>query len=192
MKNLFACLLMIMCFLSACNSNKTETKDTASAASTTSIAGEFFEFTVDGKAFTVDKEDVLTSYNEFGKLKEFKIFAGKDGATTLAITIPNDMSMPSSTPSGVDEAGNTISQGSVSLQGYPEKGDTHNNYDFMANPPLPAVADAVVVSSSEKIGEEGRLISGTINTKTVPDASGKQYSITGKFRVKHTFSGLKF
>lgn len=192
MKNLFALLFVAAFAVSACNSNKSESKEAAPAAGKTTATGEFFEFSVDGKPFTVNSEDVLTSYNEFGKLKEFKIFAGKEGGATLTITIPNDMSQPSSTPSGVDEAGNTISQGSVSLQGYPEKGDTYNNYDFMANPPLPVVPDAVVVSASEKVGEEGRLISGSINTKTVADASGKQYTIVGKFTIKHLFKGLKF
>lgn len=191
MKKIILSLFTIAC-LTACNSNKANPEATDPAAK--SDTNNYFEFSVDGKNFTVNQQDVLTTYNEFGSIKEFKIFAGKEGEPSLTLTIPNDMSKASSTPSGSSEAGNNISQGSVSLQGYPQKADVFNNFDFMANPPLQPVADAIVITNSEKIGEEGRRITGTINTKTVADASsaGKQYTITGKFKVEHKFNGLKF
>lgn len=190
MRNLLLLALISLCILSACNSKNNE----FSATETSSKNGEYFEFYIDEKTFTLTKDDVLTTYNEFGKVSEFKIYAGKEGEPSLTLTIPANMGKPSSTPSGSDEAGSSIAQGSVSLQGYPEKGLTYNNFDFLANPPLVPVADAIIITSSEAVGEESRIITGTINTTTIPgaDADAKAYVIKGKFRIEHTFSGYKF
>lgn len=77
----------------------------------------YFDYSIDGKAFSVNEDDILTTYNEFGATqKEFKIFAGKDQERSLILTITSDMSKPSTTPNGSAEAGNPLSQGSVSLQ----------------------------------------------------------------------------
>jgi len=157
----------------------------------------YFDFTVDGKSLHVKESDILTTYNDFGGKTEFKIFAGAEGEPQLVLTIPNDMSKPSSTPSGSPEAGSSIAQGSLSLQGYPQKGYTFNNYDFLANPKPAPVPDAILITASEKAGEEGRIITGTINTTTFAgdpgtDPANKPYTITGKFRIKHLFNGTKF
>lgn len=188
MKTLFALSLISLCVFSACNSKNNEVY----AAENTAQTGEYFEFSVDGKTYSVAKDDVLTTYNEFGKATEFKVYAGKEGEPSLTLTIPANMGQASSTPSGSVDPGNSISQGSVSLQGYPEKGMTYNNFDFLANPPLQPVADAIIITSSEPVGKEGRIITGTINTTTIPDPGGKPYVIKGKFRIEHTFSGYKF
>jgi len=191
MKRFLVLIAIAACIVSACNSEKSNVSDSENPAGN---GGEYFEFSVDDKTFNVDKEDVLTTYNEFNNMPEFKIYAGKEGGPTLTITIPANMSGPSSTPSGSAEPGSSIAQGSVSLQGFPDPGDTYNNFDFMADTKLKPVKDAVVVTSSEKIGEKGRMISGTIHTTTYPgpDGHAKPYTITGRFSIMHVFSGLKF
>lgn len=173
--------------LGACTNSPKNTK-------TTGGSDTYFEFSVDGKTFTVSDDDVTTSYNKFGNKTEFKIFAGENPSLTL--TIPNDMSKPSSTASG-GAVGTAIAQGSVSLQNYPDASHTFNSFDYMANPPQTPVADAIVITASELIGTEGRLISGTINVTTVPDSdnnapANKPYKIVGKFKVKHLFKGDPF
>ncbi len=154
----------------------------------------YFEYAIDGKLFRVNPDDILTSYNSYQEKTEFKIFAGTEGSPQLVLTIPHDMSNPSNTASGSPEPGNSISQGSVSLQDYPTKGNTFNSYDFMANPKQAPTPDAIVITASEKLGEEGRIITGTINVSTISgnDPTSKPYKITGKFKIKHLFQGAKF
>jgi hypothetical protein len=174
--------------LSACANSPKNNKATVSSDT-------YFEFSVDGKTFTVSEDAVSTSYNKFGDKTEFKIFAGENPSLTL--TIPNDMSKPSSTPSG-GAVGTAIAQGSASLQNYPDASHNFNSFDYMATPPQTPVADAIVITTSELIGTEGRLISGTINVTTVPDSNNnsdpanKPYKIVGKFKVKHLFKGDPF
>lgn len=190
---------IIAAVLTSCGNTASEKTATDEPEKNTSQADDYyFNFTVDGKPVHVNPDNILTSYNNFSGKIEFKIFAGNEGGPQLILTIPNDMSKPSTTPSGSSEAGYSISQGSVSLQDYPEKGDTFNSFDFTANPPLTPVPDAIIVTSSEKLGEEGRAITGTVNVVTIPgnnpknDPTVKPYTITGKFRVKHLFKGDKF
>ncbi len=154
----------------------------------------YFEYAIDGKPFRVSTDDILTSYNSYQGKSEFKIYAGTEGSPQLVLTIPHDMSKPSSTASGSPEAGNSISQGSVSLQDYPTKGNTFNSYDFMANPKQAPTPDAIVITASEKLGEEGHIITGTINVSLISgnDPANKPYKITGKFKIKHLFQGAKF
>lgn len=199
MKNLFLLpVIMIAASLISC-SNSSPEKATAEGAEKSAPSNDsyYFDFTVDGKPVHVKEGDILTTYNDFGNKTEFKIFAGAEGEPQLVLTIPNDMSKPSSTPSGSPEAGSSIAQGSLSLQGYPQKGYTFNSYDFLANPKPAPVPDAILITASEKAGEEGRIITGTINTTTVAgdpgtDPANKPYTITGKFRIKHLFNGTKF
>lgn len=176
------------------SSGSVEVKHTGAASG----ADLYFDFTVDGNAVHVDAADVSTSYHEFSPgVGVFKVYAGKEGGTQLALTIPGDLSKPLSVPSGSKTPGDEIFQGSVSLQGFPKHGLTFNNYDGFIDPKPEPVADAIVVTASEKVGEEGRIISGTIKTTTVGDAASsdpelKPYAVAGKFRVKHKFLGEKF
>lgn len=190
---------IILFFLISCGNEAAEKTISSNPEKSASTSEDYYvDFTVDGKPVHVGEDNILTSYNNFSGKIEFKIFAGNEGGPQLILTIPNDMSKPSTTPSGSSEAGYSISQGSVSLQDYPEKGDTFNSFDFTANPPLTPVPDAIIVTASEKLGEEGRIITGTINVVTIPgnnpknDPAVKPYTITGKFRVKHLFKGDKF
>jgi len=162
----------------------------------TSSGGLYFDFTVDGKEMHVAEDDVLTTYDEISGNKIFKIFAGKDGETSLVVTIPQDMTKASTTPSGSTDYDDNITQGSVSLQNYPEKNYTSNSFDTNSAETSVPVADAVVVTSSEKTTGEERVIIGTINVKTFGgdnssnDPNVKDHVITGKFKVTHDFSGF--
>lgn len=196
MKILF---LIPIFLLFSCGNASSEKEATNETEKTTSPKEDYyFEYTIDGKSFKVDADNILTSYNSYQGKTEFKIFAGTEGAEQLILTIPHDMSKSSSTASGSPEAGNSISQGSVSLQDYPEKGYTFNSYDFMVNPKPTPVPDAIVITESEKLGEEGRIITGTFNVTTIPGENSKNdpvikpYTINGKFKIKHLFKGEKF
>jgi len=151
----------------------------------------YFEYTIDGKEVKLAPEDVLTSFNQFSATDiEFKIFAGKEKGPQLVLTIVSDISKPSRTPNGTPEASGKLVQGSVSLQDYPE-GYTLNNYDYLLSPKPAVVADAIVITGSELVEKQGRIITGTINTTMLDrpnprkDPNIKAYVIKGKFRILH-------
>jgi hypothetical protein len=193
--------LTIISLLSCNNSGSNAT----SGSETNAIESDklYFDFTIDDKEIHIKEEDVLTSYNEIGlktggKRTVFKIMAGNYGEVSLVLTTPKDMTKPSSTPSGSTNFDEEITQGSVSLQGFPEKGYTFNNFETTYPERAIPVADAIVITSSERMGDEGRIITGTIKTKVFGgdnsknDPNIKDRIIIGKFRVKHTFRDIKF
>lgn len=193
-------LALLMAILCSCNGQQNSTSDQATTAGQSAKSEElYFNYSIDGKEISLDSNDILTTYNEFSASdREFKIFAGKEAGPNLLLTLVADMSKPSSTANGSPNAGDKLGQGSVSLQNYPTKGLTFNSYDFLLNPKPAVIPDAIVITSSEKIGEIGRIISGTINV-TVRGGENKQndpaikdYVIKGKFRIKHEFKGLQF
>lgn len=180
----------------ACNGNSQSTKNEIDTKS----QGEdyYFDFSIDGKEFHLTGEDILTSYNEFGADKEFKIFAGKDGGPNLVLNLVSDMSKPSSTPNGTPESSGKLGQGSVSLQNYPAKGLTFNSYDYLLNPKPVVIPDAILITNNEKVEDKGRILIGTINVivrggeNKQNDPAIKDYVIKGKFRIMHEFKGLPF
>jgi hypothetical protein len=179
--------LLISLTFTACKNNE------PSASAQAKVEELYFEFSVDGKPFKFDSEDVSSSYHQYGANDiEFKIYAGKEDGIQLSLTIPQDMSKPSSTASGSAEPGNKIFHGSVSLQNYPEMGTTSNNYDGFINPKPEPKLDAVVITSSEKVEEVARIISGTFNTNVHDNNNSKDYTVIGKFRLRHEFNGEKF
>jgi hypothetical protein len=181
-KILFAFIL----FATACNN---------SSAPENSKGETYFNFEVDGKSFSIKEENISSTYHDFNDHTEFKIFAGADGAPSLILTIIAPMKGASSTPSGSEQPGNAISQGSVSLQNYPQKGETFNSYDFMDSNKSAPVADAINITSIEPDGKEASIIAGTVSTNTVASANDplkKVYRITGKFKIRHQFSGDRF
>lgn len=153
----------------------------------------YFELAIDGQqALQINSEDISTSYNEFGADdKVFRIFAGKEGGTQLVITVPHDIQSPSTTPSGSNEAGSKIFQGSLSLQGFPSKEYTFNNYDGIADPAIPVVPDAVVITESQLAEDKSIILAGTFNTVALGgsnpknDPNVKDYKVSGKFKIKH-------
>ena len=105
------------------------------------------------------------------------------------------MSKPSNTPNGSPESGNILSQGSVSLQNYPAKGNTFNSYDAFLKPSPEVIPNAIIITKSEAFKDKGRIITGTINTivsggeNKQNDPTTKDHFINGNFRVKHFFNG---
>ncbi len=188
--------MLVMGLLSC---NNTASKSESQASNATPIADKFyFEFVVDGKTITINPSDITTSYHVTSKDTVFKILAGAYQAVTLVLTIPHDMSKPSSTPSGSSNYDLQITQGSVSLQNYPEKNLTFNSFDTGDPTTAIEVPDALVILSSEKVGKEYRIITGTIRVKLFGgdnksnDPAIRDRDITGKFRIQHFFNGYVF
>lgn len=183
----------------SCNS-KTEKKD-EKATQIESVADVnedfYFNFIVDGKEINIKTDDVSTIYNTALKKPTFKIFAGKDGEPTILLTTTADMTKPSSTPSGSTNFDEQITQGSVSLQNYPEKNYTFNSFDTGDAAISIPVPNAIVITKSERVSD-GRIITGTFKVKVFGgyskdhDPNVKDRIIMGKFRVKHIFSDVKF
>lgn len=195
----FGLFLLVGCNNTAVNPNGQQNTNTSNNGQTNNVAQTtnkdlYFDFTVDGKEMHVDDADILTTYDEISGNSTFKIFAGKDGETSLLVTIPENMSGPSSTPNGSTDYDDNITQGSVSLLNFPAKNYTTNSFDTTY--PETPVDGAVVVTSVEKGAGENRIITGTINVKTLgggnigKDPNVKDHVITGKFRVEHDFKGF--
>jgi hypothetical protein len=175
----------------SCNNDKKSTATTETASSKSNDL--YFNYSVDGKEMNIAPEDITSSYYVTGNKKVFKIFAGKDGSPTVLLTIPHDMTEPSSTPNGSKDFDQEITQGSVSLQNYPEKNYTTNSFNTTYDELSVVVPDAVVVLSTEKEGNVARIISGTFNAITYGEKDGKDpkggnHKVTGKFKIRHEFS----
>lgn len=153
----------------------------------------FFNYTIDGKPYSFSADDILTSYNDFGNDDhEFKVYVGKDDGPQLSMTIINDLSKPSSTPSGDPVPTHKLFQGSVSLQDYPDKTYTFNSYDGLLNPKPTPTSDAIVITKSElESGGKARIISGKLNVTVLGgenktnDPAIKDYVLKGDFRIRH-------
>jgi hypothetical protein len=168
-------------------------KDKSAIAPTADIggaAGEYFKFTIDGKPQQISPDDVSTSYNSTDE--EFKVFAGKDGGLSVVLTVPKLPSCPCNVPAGAPP-GNSLAQGSVSLQNYPSKPSGFNNwYLGTAGTPAP---DAIKISDLGTLANGSRFIAGTISTKvlkTETNGDGPDnvdHVIVGSFRVKLSVSG---
>lgn len=187
-------LLAAIVFALACN-NSSLPANMDNKRTYSNKGDTYFNFEVDGKSFSIKDENISSTYHDFNDHTEFKIFAGADGAPSLTLTITAPMNGPSTTPSGAEQPGNPISQGSVSLQNYPVKGETNNSYDFMDSNKSAPIADAIKITAIEPEGKEASFITGTIATTTVASANDplkKTYRITGKFKIKHQFSGDRF
>lgn len=199
MKKFAILLIALVCpILFSCNSNTSTTEDKTSTNVDSKNDELYFDFSIDGKEFHLTEADILTSYNEFGADKEFKIFAGKDEGPNLILNLVSDMSKSSNTPNGTPESSGKLGQGSVSLQNYPVKGLTFNSYDYLLDPKPAVIADAIVITNSDKVEDKGRIITGTINVivrggeNKQNDPAIKDYVIKGKFRIMHAFTGLSF
>jgi hypothetical protein len=178
--------------LFACNNT---TGDKTTDSKTTNSGELYFDYTIDSKEMHVDAADISSTYRANNTDTVFTIHAGKEDGTTLLLTIPHDMTKPSTTPSGSPDPKMNISQGSASLQNYPEKNYTSNSFNGTYPEQSPVITDAIVVTTTEAQGEEGRIITGTFNIKTYSDnkeTDPKQtdHVIKGKFRIKHEFSSI--
>jgi hypothetical protein len=86
-----------------------------------------------------------------------------------------------------------IMGGSATLLNYPEKNYTSLSFNSTYPEKSPVIPDAIVITSSEKQGEEARIITGTFNLKTYgenkeTDPKQTDHVIKGKFRIKHKLS----
>lgn len=184
----------------ACN-NATSDKTTDSKTAN-SKTGElvnpgdlYFDYTLDGKEMHVDAADIMCTYRANNTEKVFSIHAGKEDGTTLLLTIPQDMTKPSTTPSGSPDYKMSITQGSTSLLNYPEKNYTSNSFNSTYPERTPVINESIIVTSTEAQGEEARIITGIFNTKTYgdnkeTDPKSTDHIIKGKFRIKHEFSSI--
>jgi len=180
--------------LFSCNNNDT-TNTTTGKSSSSNSSDLYFDYTLDGKEMHVDAADIMSTYRANNTDTVFTIHAGKEDGTTLLLTVPHDMTKPSTTPSGSPDPKMNISQGSASLQNYPEKNYTSNSFNSTYPEKSPVISDAIVITSSEKQGEDARIITGTFNLKTYgenkeTDPKQTDHIIKGKFRIKHEFSSI--
>lgn len=197
MKNslILSIILAIICLISCNNSgSKTNTNENE----TTQKEDLYFTFTIDGKEeVSIPAEEISTSYNVALKKPVFKIFAGEYGEINLLLATTEDLTKPSRTPSGSKNFEDEITQGSVSLQNYPEKNYTSNSFNTNFPESSIPVPDAIVITESKRFGDTHRIITGKINVKVfcgdaTNDPKVKDHVIVGKFRVKHEFSDVKF
>ena len=197
--NLIITLCIFLSTFLSCNS-KTE-KNNENIAQTENVAEVnedfYFTFTVDGKEINIKPDDVSTSYNNALKKPTFKILAGNYGEISVVLTTTADMTKASSTPSGSTDYDEQITQGSISLQNYPEKNYVFNSFDTGSVATSTPVSNAFVITKNEKVAD-GRIFTGTFEVKVFGgdnkknDPNIKDRVVKGKFRVKHTFSDVKF
>jgi hypothetical protein len=191
MKKILA-ILFAATTLFACNNT---TGDKTTDSKITNSGDLYFDYTIDGKEMHVDAADIMSTYRANNTDTVFTIHAGKEDGTTLLLTVPHDMTKPSITPSGSPDYKMNITQGSASLQNYPEKNYISNSFNNTYPERSPVITDAIVVTATEARGEEARIITGTFNIKTYSDnqeTDPKQtdHIIKGKFRIKHEFSSI--
>lgn len=176
---------------SAAGSSATEaTKAPAAGA-------RYFEFTVDGKPFSVAAEDISSTFRAVGDHAEFKVFAHKEGNPGITLVVNNAMTGPSKTPNGSPVVESGISQGSLSLQEFPEKGYTTNSFNAIYPEMAVVVPDAVVITSIVEDGEKAKIVTGTFDTKTwgthskgTPDPKDTDHVVKGKFSIRHEFNSM--
>jgi len=191
------CTLLAFC---SCNNNDKKTTGSSSKETTTASAGSgdlYFEFNADGKEIKVDADDISGTFTTIGGHPTFKIFAGKEGAPQVMLIIPKDMKGPSSTPSGSPNFDDNITQGSVSLIDFPEKGYTTNSFNTVYPEMAVPMPDAVVVTAIEDNGKDAKIITGNFSVKTFgthsknnTDTKDNDHIVKGKFRIRHEFTSM--
>ena len=189
-KTLTIAIAIATIFLLSCN-NTGSNNTNAEKSSSSNSSDLYFDFTVDGKEMHIDAADISSTYTELVDTS-LLIFAGADGATTVSLAIPYLISKPSTTPSGSSTI-SKINRGSIALNNYPEKGYVSSSYDGTYPEKTPITPDAIVITSTEKKGEDATIITGTFNTKTYSDnketdPKNTDHIIKGKFRIKHRSS----
>lgn len=198
--NIVLALALFACSSKPAEPGKGSIRETTGSAGRGTMAPDgdrYFEFTVDGKSFSVDPEDVSSTFSAVGDHAEFKIFAHKDGATGVSLVVTAPMEGPSSTPNGSPVVESGISQGSVSLQDFPEKGYTTNSFNAIYPEMAVVVPDAVVITTIVADGKDAKFVTGTFNAKTygshskgATDPKDTDHVVKGKFRIRHEFTSM--
>ena len=174
--------------LLACNNT---TGDKTTDSKTTNSDDLYFDYTIDGKEMHVDAADISSTYQASNTDTIFHLnaHAAKEGDPALLLTVPHDMAKPSTTPSGSPDTEMNLIGGCATLLNYPEKDIRSFSFNGAYPEKSPVIPDAIVITSSEKQGEEARIITGTFNFKTYRDNKETEvYVIKGKFRIKHKLS----
>ena len=178
--------------LFACNNT---TGDKTTDRKSTNSGDLYFDYTIDGKEMHVDAADISSTYQASNTDTIFHLnaHAAKEGDPALLLTVPHDMTKPSTTPSGSSEPKMNIMGGSATLLNVPEKNYTSLSYNSTYPEKSPVIPDAIVITSSEKQGDDARIITGTFNFKTYgenkeSDPKQTDHVIKGKFRIIHKLS----
>lgn len=157
---------------------------TAPAAITDS-GDAYFRFAIDGKAMQIPIRDIITPAKYDGS---FQVFAGPDRQMSIVLTVPNIAQCPCVVPAGSNDTGSNISQGSVSLQHFPNPGNGLNNWYSGLDGVPPA--RAIEITKIEKQTDGSRWVTGFFSTtvlKTQSNGDGPEnhdYVISdGQFRL---------
>lgn len=194
---------VIVLGLAACSSKPADSGQNGSAASAPAAAAgkpaagkRWFELTVDGKPFSIDAADIYSTFRTVGSHAELTIFASSPTGPGVTLIAIGPMTGPSSTPNGSPDVESGISQGSVSLQAFPEKGYTTNSFNAIYPEMAVVVPDAVVITAIEADGKDAKFVSGTFAAKTygshskgTPDPKDTDHELKGTFRIRHEFTG---
>ncbi|MBA3674724.1 MAG: hypothetical protein H0W75_07175, partial [Chitinophagaceae bacterium] len=145
---------------------------------------------IDGREKHIDAADIVSNYYP-SKHNAFTIYAGEVDSALLLLTVSRDIRKSSVTPSVAQDPNMNILTGSVSLQDYPEKNTTYTSYNSASPEATPVIADAIVITGSEKEGESARIITGSFHAKLYSDKENHtkytEHVIKGKFRIRHEF-----
>ncbi len=72
-----------------------------------------------------------------------------------------------------------------------KKNTTCNSYNSSSPEATPVIAEAIVITGSEKEGDTARIITGTFHAKLYSDKENNtkytEHVIKGKFRIRHEF-----
>ena len=138
-----------------------------------------------------------STYRPNGDHNELKVFAGKQGATGVSLVVPGPMTGPSTTPNGSPIVESGISQGSVSLHEFPEKGYTTNSFNATYPEMAVVVPNAVVITAIDADGKDAKIVTGTFEAKTfgshskgTPDPKDTDHQVKGRFRIRHEFNSM--
>lgn len=195
---LFSAIFILVAVFSCNSSTKNDIENNETSSNDTSQRQEYyFEFTIDGKPYSIPAEEVSTTYNDALKKPVFKIMAGEYGKINVLLATTESVTGPSSTPSGSVNFEDEIKQGSVSLQNFPEKNYTSNSYNMGTPNSMVITPNAITITKSTRFKDEYRIIEGTFNTTVFGGEAGidknvSDHKISGKFRLKHEFVGVKF
>ena len=192
MKRLFVICVLTTVFFSCRNTTVSAPKSSdLEKLGSAAMQGFYFDYILDGKEMHVNADEIVSAYYP-DKNKTFTIYAGKDDSVLVLLTVGRDIRKPSVTPSGSANPKMNIPMGSVSLQDYPEKNNESHSYNSTSPDGTPVIADAIVITGSQKEGDTARIITGSFHAKTYRGSkeTGDEYTehvIKGKFRIRHEF-----
>ena len=193
MKALFVIHVLAALFILSCRNITGSALSTSDEEKLSSLEKQsfYFDYILDGKEMHVNADEIVSAYYP-DKNKTFTIYAGKDDSVLVLLTVGRDIRKPSVTPSGSANPKMNIPMGSVSLQDSPEKNNESHSYNSTSPEGTPVIADAIVITGSQKEGDTARIITGSFHAKTYRGSkeTGDEYTehvIKGKFRIRHEF-----